>query len=63
MKGGDAKHISALIFGAAYGMADLSVLNRETVAPDLAPLLLDLLAGREKPGTASANNPHEPAFR
>jgi hypothetical protein len=63
MKGGDAKHISALIFGAAYGMTDLSVLNRETVAPDLAPLLLDLLAGREKPSTAFANSPHhEPAL-
>jgi len=47
IKGGDAKHISALIYGAAYGMADLAVLNREGVVPDLAPLLLDLLAARE----------------
>ena len=42
---GDAEHVSALIFGAAYGTAVLSVSNREAVAPDLAPLLLDLLAG------------------
>jgi len=39
--------------GAAYGTADLAVSNREGVAPDLAPLLLDLLAGREKPGAAA----------
>jgi len=38
VKGGDAKHISALIFGTAYETADLSVSNREGVAPDLAPL-------------------------
>ena len=65
IKGGDAEYISALIFGAAYGMAELAVSNREGVAPDLAPMLLDLLlAGREKPGAASANNPHHvPAFR
>ena len=40
--------MTALIFGAAYGTADLSVAVREGVtpedAPDLAPLLLDLLA-------------------
>jgi AcrR family transcriptional regulator len=47
IKGGDPKHISALIYGAAYGMADLAVLNREGVVLDLAPLLLDLLAARE----------------
>src|SRR5271165_3596743 len=52
IKGGDVEHISALIFGAAYGTADLAVSNREGVAPDLAPLLLGLLAGREKPGNA-----------
>jgi len=65
IKGGDAEYISALIFGAAYGTAELAVSNREGVAPDLAPMLLDLLlAGREKPGAASANNPHHvPAFR
>ncbi len=64
IKGGEAEHISALIFGAAYGTAELAVSNREAVAPDLAPLLLDLLVGREKPGAASANNPHhKPAFR
>ena len=63
IKDGDAKHISALIFGAAYGMADLAVLNREGVAPDLAPLMLDLLLA-EKPGAASDNNRHHvPAFR
>jgi len=50
IKGGDAKHISALILGAAYGTATLSASHREGVVPALAPLLLDLLAGREKPG-------------
>lgn len=56
LKGGGAEQISALIFGAAYGMADLAqyglaaVATREQAvgpdaAPDLAPLLLDLLAG------------------
>ena len=48
IRGGDAEQITALIFGAAYGTADLSVAAREGVtpedAPDLAPLLLDLLA-------------------
>jgi len=33
---------------------DLAASNSEAVAPDLTPLLLDLLVGREKPGTASA---------
>ena len=50
-KDGDAKHISALILGAAYGTATLSASNREGVVPALAPLLLDLLACRKKPGT------------
>jgi len=60
IKGGDAKHISALILGTGYGTADLAVSNRERVAPDPAPLPLDLLADGEKP--ASANNPpHEPS--
>jgi AcrR family transcriptional regulator len=58
IKGGDAEQISALIFGAAYGMADLAqhglagVASREAVTPDavpdLAPLLLDLLAQASK---------------
>jgi len=47
IKGGNAKHISALIFGTAYGTADLAVSNREAVASDLAPLLLDLLASAD----------------
>ena len=33
IKDGDVKHISALIFGAAYGMADLAVSNRERGCP------------------------------
>ena len=41
------------VFGTAYGTALLSVSYREGVAPDLAPLLLALLADREKPCTAS----------
>jgi len=56
LKGGDPEQISALIFGAAYGMADLAQYGLVAVAareggvalndaPDLAPLLLDLLAG------------------
>jgi AcrR family transcriptional regulator len=55
IKSGDPEQISALIFGAAYGMADLAqhgvtaAAAREgtppEAAPDLAPLLLDLLAG------------------
>ena len=56
LKSGDPEQISALIFGAAYGMADLAQYGLVTVtareggvaldgAPDLAPLLLDLLAG------------------
>lgn len=56
LKRGDADQISALIFGAAYGMADLAQYGLVAVAarepgavpvapPDLAPLLLDLLAG------------------
>ena len=56
LKGGDPEQISALIFGAAYGMADLAQYGLATLAaregggalddaPDLAPLLLDLLAG------------------
>lgn len=54
LKDGDPKQISALIFGAAYGTADMSQhggVGREgregilpSAAPDLAPLLLDLLA-------------------
>ncbi len=48
IRGGDAEQITALIFGAAYGTADLSVAAREGMSteatPDLAPLLLDLLA-------------------
>ncbi len=61
LRHGDAEQISALIFGAAYGMADLAQTGLLTgaaqdaespaMAPDLAPLLLDLLAekstGRE----------------
>ena len=51
---GDAEQVSALIFGAAYGMADFSRFGLMTntseeassrgPAPDLAPLLLNLLA-------------------
>jgi AcrR family transcriptional regulator len=54
LKPGDAEQISALIFGAAYGMADLAQHGLTTVAargaeaseaaPDLALLLLELLA-------------------
>jgi AcrR family transcriptional regulator len=55
LRGGDPEQISALIFGAAYGMADLAQYGLATLAaregavalddaPDLAPLLLDLLA-------------------
>jgi AcrR family transcriptional regulator len=50
LKRGDAEQISTLIFGAAYGMANLAqhgltgVAPSESDAPDLAPLLLDLLA-------------------
>ena len=53
---GDPEQIAALIFGAAYGMADLAQFNLANGAargaavpdlpPDLAPLLLDLLAKR-----------------
>jgi AcrR family transcriptional regulator len=54
LKGGDAEQISALIFGAAYGMADLAQYGLVAVnphdAPDLAPLLLDLLAGTSARG-------------
>jgi len=59
IKSGDPEQISALVFGAAYGMADLAQHGLTTVAagegtppdpaPDLAPLLLDLLAGCRKP--------------
>ena len=63
LKGGDAEQISALIFGAAYGMADLAQYGLVAVAPreggvnphdapDLAPLLLDLLAGTSARGDA-----------
>ena len=55
LKSGDAEQVSALIFGAAYGMADLAQYGSASggardwstpdAAPDLAPLLLDLLAG------------------
>ncbi len=55
LKSGDAEQVSALIFGAAYGMADLAQHSLASVGarngstrdapPDLAPLLLDLLAG------------------
>ena len=58
---GDPEQIAALIFGAAYGMADLAQFNLANGAargaavpdlpPDLAPLLLDLLANR--PGQQS----------
>jgi len=54
LKSGDPQQISALIFGAAYGTADMAQHGgvggqaREGVVPsappDLAPLLLDLLA-------------------
>ena len=54
LKRGDSEQITALIFGAAYGTADLAqhgltnvaALNADgpVAAPDLAPLLLDLLA-------------------
>ncbi|HZZ60199.1 MAG TPA: TetR/AcrR family transcriptional regulator [Roseiarcus sp.] len=50
LKCGDPEQISALIFGAAYGMANLAqhrlsdVAPGKADAPDLAPLLLDLLA-------------------
>lgn len=55
ISGGDPDQISALIFGAAYGMADMSqhemtASARDRIvsdpAPNLAPLLLDLLAGK-----------------
>ena len=55
---GDPEQIAAIIFGAAYGMADLAQFNltdraaRETAVPDpppdLAPLLLDLLAAKNR---------------
>jgi AcrR family transcriptional regulator len=50
LKRGDSEQISTLIFGAAYGMANLAqhgltgVTPGEADSPDLAPLLLDLLA-------------------
>jgi AcrR family transcriptional regulator len=53
IKTGAPEQISALIFGAAYGTADLAQHGEPTAAardsavstaPDLAPLLLDLLA-------------------
>jgi AcrR family transcriptional regulator len=50
LKSGDADQISALIFGAAYGVADLAqhrltaAAPRKSDEPNLAPLLLDLLA-------------------
>jgi AcrR family transcriptional regulator len=53
----DPEQIAALIFGAAYGMADLAKFNlangaaREAAVPDpppdLAPLLLELLAAKQ----------------
>jgi AcrR family transcriptional regulator len=49
LKRGDTDQISTLIFGAAYGMASLAQHGLSGVAPgmadapDLAPLLLDLL--------------------
>jgi AcrR family transcriptional regulator len=53
---GDPEQIAALIFGAAYGMADLAQFKLTNSAargaavpdlpPDLAPLLLELLAKR-----------------
>ncbi len=55
INGGDPDQISALIFGAACGMADMSQHEMAGTArggitphpaPNLAPLLLDLLAGR-----------------
>ncbi len=54
ISGGDPDQISALIFGAAYGAADMSqhgapAGTRDQIAPEpapnLAPLLLDLLSG------------------
>ena len=54
ISGGDPDQISALIFGAAYGAADMSqhgaaAGTRDRIAPEpapsLAPLLLDLLSG------------------
>ena len=54
---GDSEQIAALIFGAAYGMADLAQFNLTNGAargaavpdppPDLAPLLLELLAAKQ----------------
>ena len=48
---GDADQVTALIFGAAYGTAELSIPAPEPAitapTPDLAPLLLDLLAAKK----------------
>ena len=62
IKGGEADQITALIFGAAYGMADLAQYGSTTVGPregltpepvpDLAPLLLNLLAVTSTPRPA-----------
>ncbi len=62
IQGGDADQITALIFGAAYGMADLAQYGLTTLGPragptpepvpDLAPLLLNLLAGTSVPRRA-----------
>ncbi len=62
LKGGDSEQVSALIFGAAYGMADMSQHGGigsdaleavvPNAAPDLAPLLLNLLAGTSAPKRA-----------
>ena len=59
IQGGDADQTTALIFGAAYGMADLAQYGLTTLGaregatpepvPDLAPLLLKLLAGTSAP--------------
>ena len=62
ISGGDPDQISALIFGAAYGMADMSQHGAAAVRPDrivpepapnLAPLLLDLLSGAFSNGHAA----------
>ena len=62
IQGGDADQITALIFGAAYGMADLAQYGLTTLSPpeeptpkpvpDLARLLMNMLAGTSIPRQA-----------
>jgi AcrR family transcriptional regulator len=57
---GDPEQIAALIFGAAYGMADLALANgAPDPPPDLAPLLLDLLAAGPSHRNADRLDPHK----